>query len=117
MLSAVLVFGKEKAEGAAAGHETTHASQPTPAAPSGTGDATAGKAVFASAGCATCHTLKDAGSHGTIGPDLDQLKPAEDVVQRQVAHGGGVMPAFKGQLSAKQIRDVAAYVATAPHSS
>jgi mono/diheme cytochrome c family protein len=117
MLSAVLVFGKEKAEGAGAGHETTTASQTTPAAPSAKGDATAGKAVFASAGCATCHTLKDAGSHGTIGPDLDQLKPAEDVVQHQVENGGGPMPAFKGQLTAKQIQDVAAYVFTATHSS
>ena len=26
------------------------------------------------------------------------------------------MPAFKGQLSAKQIQDVAAYVSTATHS-
>jgi len=116
MLSGVLIFGKEKAEGAGEGHETT-AAQTTPAAPSATGDATAGKAVFASAGCGTCHTLKDAGSHGTIGPDLDQLKPAEDVVQHQVENGGGPMPAFKGQLSAKQIQDVAAYVFTASHSS
>ena len=67
--------------------------------------------------CATCHTLKDAGSHGTIGPNLDQLKPAEDVVQHQVENGGGPMPAFKGQLTAKQIQDVAAYVFTATHSS
>ena len=116
MLSAVLIFGKEKAEGAGEAHQTTSA-QTTPAAPSATGDAAAGKAVFTSAGCATCHTLKDAGSHGTIGPDLDQLKPAEAVVQHQVENGGGPMPAFKDQLSAKQIQDVAAYVFTATHSS
>jgi cytochrome c6 len=121
MLSAVLIFGKEKSEAAAAeGHETT-AAQTTPAAPSAApsakGNAAAGKAVFTSAGCAQCHTLKDAGAHGSIGPNLDQLKPAEDVVQKQVANGGGVMPAFKDQLSAKQIDDVAAYVSTATHSS
>jgi mono/diheme cytochrome c family protein len=119
MLSAVLIFGKEKSEAAEGAHETT-AAQTTPAAPStpsAKGNATAGKAVFASAGCATCHTLKDAGSHGTIGPDLDQLKPAEDVVQHQVENGGGPMPAFKGKLTAKQIQDVAAYVFTATHSS
>jgi mono/diheme cytochrome c family protein len=118
MLAAVLIFGKEKSEAAGEGHETTTTTaQTTTAAPSATGDATAGKAVFASAGCASCHTLKDAGSHGTIGPDLDQLKPAEDVVQHQVENGGGAMPAFKDQLSAKQIADVAAYVSTATHSS
>ena len=35
------------------------------------GDANAGKAVFASAGCAGCHTLSQAGATGTIGPDLN----------------------------------------------
>ena len=35
--------------------------------PSGRGDAAAGKAVFASAGCGGCHTLKAAGSSGRSG--------------------------------------------------
>jgi mono/diheme cytochrome c family protein len=126
MLSAVLIFGKEKSEAAGTEAHTTTAAQTTPSTPSTSstpstpsakGDPAAGKAVFTSAGCATCHTLKDAGAHGNVGPNLDQLKPAEDVVQRQVENGGGVMPAFKGQLSAKQIQDVAAYVFTATHSS
>ncbi len=123
MLAAVLIFGKEKPEAAGAGHTTT-AAQTTPAAttttaaPSAKGDPVAGKAVFTgAAGCSGCHTLKDAGATGNVGPNLDQLKPAEDVVQHQVENGGGPMPAFKGQLSAKQIQDVAAYVFTATHSS
>jgi Cytochrome c551/c552 len=33
--------------------------------------ATAGKALFASNGCATCHTFQPAGSTGTLGPNLD----------------------------------------------
>ena len=37
---------------------------------SGGGDANAGKAVFASNGCGSCHTLAVAGATGTIGPDL-----------------------------------------------
>jgi cytochrome c6 len=118
MLAAVLIFGKEKSEAAGEGHETTTAATRTsPAAPTAKGDPTAGKAVFTSQGCAQCHTLKDAGSHGNVGPNLDQLKPAEDVVQKQVENGGGGMPPFKGTLSAKQIQDVAAYVFTATHSS
>jgi mono/diheme cytochrome c family protein len=126
MLSAVLIFGKEKPEAAGEAAGTT-AAQTTPAAPSTTsspsapatkGDATAGKAVFTgSAGCSGCHTLKDAGATGTVGPDLDQLKPSLTAVHAQVEHGGGVMPAFKDTLSAKQIDDVAAYVFTATHSS
>ncbi len=73
MLSAVLVFGREKptaeAAGTSAGTPTTTAT--APAGPAG--DATAGKAVFTSAGCAACHTFKPAGSSGTIGPNLDNL--------------------------------------------
>src|SRR5215207_9046958 len=38
------------------------------------GDAAAGKTVFASAGCASCHTLSDAGSTGNVGPNLDEAK-------------------------------------------
>jgi len=117
MISAVLIFGKEKKEATGAVQQTTTAAQTTPSAPSAKGDPAAGKAVFTSAGCTTCHTLKDAGSHGTIGPDLDQLKPPEARIVTQVENGGGPMPAFKGQLSAKQIQDVAAYVFTATHSS
>jgi len=117
MISAVLIFGKEKKEATGAVQQTTTAAQTTPSAPSAKGDPAAGKAVFTSAGCTTCHTLKDAGSHGTIGPNLDQLKPPEARIVTQVENGGGPMPAFKSQLSAKQIQDVAAYVFTATHSS
>jgi mono/diheme cytochrome c family protein len=70
-----------------------------------------GKAVFASAGCGSCHTLKAAASKGNVGPNLDALKPSEPTVEKQVTNGGGGMPPFKGQLSAAQIKAVAAYVA------
>ncbi len=71
-----------------------------------------GKQVFASAGCGGCHTLKDAGSTGNVGPNLDQLKPSKSRVVHQVEVGGGPMPAFKGQLSDAQIKAVAAYVSS-----
>jgi mono/diheme cytochrome c family protein len=35
-------------------------------------NAAAGKQVFAANGCGSCHTLKAAGSTGTVGPDLDE---------------------------------------------
>jgi mono/diheme cytochrome c family protein len=72
---------------------------------------TNGKAIF-SAECATCHTLKAAGATGTIGPNLDQLKPAEPIAARQVTNGGAIMPAFKTKLSAAQITAVAKFVAS-----
>jgi cytochrome c553 len=75
-------------------------------------DAAAGRAVFSSAGCGTCHTLAASGTQGVIGPNLDSLRPTYAQVHAKVQHGGGGMPSFAGRLSAKQIRDVAAFVAT-----
>jgi len=100
---------------ASAGSTTTTTpatTTPSGGAASGGSAVAAGKKVFASAGCTSCHTLKDAGSTGTIGPDLDQLKPSEPTVQHQVEVGGSAMPAFKSQLSATQIKDVATYVSS-----
>jgi mono/diheme cytochrome c family protein len=91
------------AETATAGSETTTGSGET-------GDAVNGKAVFASAGCGSCHTYSKAGSSGSIGPNLDDLAPSSDTVVRQVTNGGGAMPSFKDQLSEQEIRDVAAFV-------
>ena len=79
------------------------------AASGATTKSTNGKAIFTS-NCASCHTLAAAGTHGTVGPDLDKLKPAFAVVKRQVTNGGAVMPAFKGKLTAAQIAAVAKFV-------
>jgi len=73
---------------------------------------TNGAAIFKGAGCAGCHTLAAAGATGTVGPDLDQLKPSTAAVATQVTNGGGVMPAFKGKLSDAQIQAVAKYVSS-----
>jgi len=71
---------------------------------------TNGAQIFASAGCAGCHTLAAAHSHGTAGPNLDQLQPAFDRIVRQVQQGGGGMPSFRRKLSTAEIRAVALYV-------
>jgi mono/diheme cytochrome c family protein len=86
-----------------------------PTTPAVKGDPTAGKQVFDTAGCKSCHTLKDAGATGTVGPNLDQVKPPLELVIDRVTNGKGVMPSFAGQLSEKQIADVAAYVVKATH--
>jgi mono/diheme cytochrome c family protein len=93
----------------------TAATNAPPPASGGGGKAAApdGKAVFASAGCGSCHTLKAAGATGNIGPNLDTLKPSEPVVERQVTNGGAQMPAFKGQLTAAEIKAVAKFVSSA----
>lgn len=43
----------------------------------GTGNAAAGRTVFASNSCASCHTFAPANATGTIGPNLDKA-PAQD---------------------------------------
>ena len=78
----------------------------------GAGDAAAGKTVFESAGCASCHTLADAGATGAVGPNLDDAKPDAALVKERVTNGKAPMPPFKGQLSDAQIADVAAYVSS-----
>jgi mono/diheme cytochrome c family protein len=94
--------------------ETTPAETATGETPEAGADAdvVAGKEVFASAGCAGCHTLADAGSNGNVGPNLDEAKPSSDLVVMRVTNGQGAMPAFKGQLTEQQIKDVAAYVSS-----
>jgi mono/diheme cytochrome c family protein len=77
------------------------------------GNPTAGKAVFLTAGCVGCHTLKDANAHGTVGPNLDQVKPPLSIAVMRVTMGKNAMPSFKGQLTTKQIADVTAYVVKA----
>jgi cytochrome c553 len=74
------------------------------------GDPAAGKEVYASAGCGSCHTFADAGSSGTIGPNLDDSSVDFAGAVEQIQAGGGGMPAFEGQLSEQEIADVAAYV-------
>jgi len=83
-----------------------------PPKPPGPGGAADGKTIFATAGCTGCHTLKAAGSTGTVGPNLDDAKPSKDLVIDRVTNGQGGMPSFKGQLSEAQIQAVADYVSS-----
>ena len=90
---------------------TTPATTTTSATTTTTQQASAdGKAIF-TANCSSCHTLSAAGASGQVGPNLDTLKPSESTTDNQVKNGGGGMPAFDGQLSAAEIKAVAAYVA------
>ena len=69
-----------------------------------------GKGIFIGAGCATCHTLAAAGASGTIGPNLDDVKPSKSAVVEAVTHGIGAMLSFQGKLSAEQIQAAAQFV-------
>ena len=73
---------------------------------------TDGKSIF-TASCGSCHTLADAGTAGTIGPNLDTSKPPKPLVVDRVTNGQGAMPSFKDSLDAAQIEAVADYVSSA----
>jgi mono/diheme cytochrome c family protein len=75
-----------------------------------------GKTLFKSGAvpaCAVCHTLKDAEAVGTIGPDLDELKPNAQRVKQIMKEGAGAMPSFAATLDDASMDAVAAYVANA----
>ena len=76
---------------------------------------TPGSTIFAlnGAGCAGCHALKDIGSGGGIGPNLDTKHPNYARVVYAVSNGlAGGMPVFKGRLSDAEIKCVATYVSS-----
>ena len=74
-----------------------------------------GKKLFTTAvpACAMCHTLKDAGSNGAVGPVLDELKPDSARVSKALHDGLGAMPSFKASLSEAEIEALAYYVSRA----
>jgi mono/diheme cytochrome c family protein len=147
MLGAVVVFAAEDEGAEAAGHveteltdtetgptetetgpaetetgqtETSTTATTAPEEEAQAGDPAAGKALFASNGCAGCHTFEAAGSTGAVGPNLDEAlegKDAEFVHQSivepnaEVAEGynAGVMPSFQ-QLSEDQVNDLVAFL-------
>ena len=74
------------------------------------GDATAGKSIFASAGCTACHILSAANATGKVGPNLDEAKASYQLVVTRVTLGQGGMPSFKDQLEPQQIADVSQFV-------
>jgi len=60
--------------------------------------------------CGSCHTLKAADSEGEIGPSLDMIKPQVEQIIYAVTNGIGVMPAWEGVLTTKEIEAVAFYI-------
>jgi mono/diheme cytochrome c family protein len=78
------------------------------------GDAAAldkGRDIFTNSGCASCHSLDDAGATGHGGPAFDENRAlSHDFIVDRVTNGQGMMPAFGGQLSKDEIDTVANYI-------
>ena len=97
-------------------------------ASAGLAQAKTGEQIFTAAGCAGCHTFGPAGSNGTIGPSLDELKTqagniepgksAEEYVRESIEDPGAflvqgypnAMPPFKGRLTDAQIQALVDYL-------
>ena len=112
----VVVAGCGGSEDASPTPETVIGEVPTGSSDgggAGEGDPAAGKEVFASAGCGSCHTLSDAGATGSVGPNLDESSVDFAAAQEQITNGGGGMQAYSGTLSDEEIANVAAYVVSA----
>jgi mono/diheme cytochrome c family protein len=79
----------------------------------------AGLKVYKAAGCGKCHTLKAAKSTGTVGPNLNTIKPTYSTIVGQVTNGGRFMPPFAasmgGSLSPTSVKNVAAFVYASEH--
>jgi cytochrome c oxidase subunit 2 len=95
--------------------------------PPGAGGAS-GKTVFVNNGCDGCHTFKPAGSHGTVGPDLDKLaaeaqragQPLEQFIRESIVNPNayvepgfpkGVMPGTFSTLPKTQLDALVSYLA------
>jgi len=76
-----------------------------------------GKEIFINAGnCATCHSLKDAGSNAMIGPNLNEIRPDIERVKNVVINGAGVMPSYQGILNDEEIDAVSYYVSVSANN-
>ena len=102
---------------------------PATTAPGG-GNAAAGQSVFASNGCATCHTFAPAHATGTIGPNLDTAPSSDAKADNNMALAAfikesiadpdayiakgfskGIMPTTFGKsLSSTQLNDLVAFI-------
>jgi mono/diheme cytochrome c family protein len=78
--------------------------KPKPAA------ASPGRKLFQDWSCGSCHSLKDAGGTGHVGPELNGAKLSKAFVVGRITNGQGAMPSFGGQLTAKEIDALATYV-------
>ena len=77
----------------------------------------AGRDLFNTYSCSACHTLTDAGSTGSVGPDLDNPNLTHDAIVSRIEMGGGPMPSFAGQISEADIAKLADYIVAVNHKA
>jgi cytochrome c oxidase subunit 2 len=103
--------------------------QSAPAEPEQTEGPVDAKAIFtqgtgAATSCGACHTLSDAGTSGSTGPDLDANLQGrdEEYIRRSIVepdaeiaqgYNGGIMPSYRQSLSQEQLDALVSYLAEA----
>ena len=107
-------FGGQAAGGQAA-PAAPPTTSPTAAAAAAPGDPAAvkekGRELFATWGCASCHSLADADATGHVGPAFDgNANLTKAFVIDRVTNGQGPMPAFGGQMTDPEIDAIATYI-------
>ncbi len=71
----------------------------------------AGRDMFRTWSCGSCHVLADAKAMGPIGPSLDNNPNLTyEFVVNRIANGQGAMPPYGGQLKDEQIAQLSAYI-------
>ncbi len=108
----------------------TTTSMTTTTSSSGGASVAAGKIVFASSGCATCHTFQPANASGTFGPNLDTAptadaqadgKSLDDFIKESIVdpsayiakgYPDGMPKTFKSSLTPTQIDNLVAFIAS-----
>jgi mono/diheme cytochrome c family protein len=129
-MPAGLVKGEDANDVAAyVGYATGRKGQDSGAlASAGLAQAKTGEQIFTAAGCAGCHQFAPAGSNGTIGPSLNELKTqagniepgksAEEYVRESIVDPGAfvvegfpnAMPTFEGRLTDEQVQALIDYL-------
>ncbi|CAI6069292.1 c-type cytochrome [Cohnella sp. JJ-181] len=109
LLAILLVFFSLREDEPSGG---SHEAAPSATAGEGaaTVDAEAATAIY-KANCISCHGDQ---LQGGMGPALTQVgaEMSQDDIHKQIANGGGGMPAFKGRLSDEEINTVAVWLAS-----
>jgi mono/diheme cytochrome c family protein len=113
LIIAAWIAGKDEGRRQAGRESSGTVAKTAPASTRSLAAAGPGKQLFV-AKCGSCHTLKDAGSTGAVGPNLDDLQPDAAQVLAALKNGGagsGTMPPLIYQ--GEQARALAEYVAAA----
>jgi mono/diheme cytochrome c family protein len=130
IMPAGLVKGADARDVAAyVGYAAARSGEDTGAlATAGLAQAKTGEQIFTAAGCAGCHTFTPAGSNGTIGPNLNDLKAAaakyakgqtpQEYVRESILKPdafivpgfSNAMPSFQGRLTNQQVQTLINYL-------